>query len=179
MLAKAPIESNGSNANQAAAAVAAAGAQAVLLLAAGAAILGFVKSLPAGARVPLYAPSLAGTTALVEQLGPLARGMAVTQVVPSPQRQTSALTRKFGAAMAAAGLPPTYDRMWGYLNASILVEVLRRAGPRPTPAAVQVAIEKMNDFDLGGYRLQYGAERHHGSSFVEITMVDASGRFIR
>lgn len=179
LLVKAPLASNGSNAAQAAAAVAAVEPQAVLLLAAGAAILGFVKALPAGARVPLYAPSLAGTTALVEQLGPLARGLAVTQVVPYPQRQTTPLTRKFGAAMAAAGLPPTYDRMWGYLNASVLVEVLRRAGARPTPAAVQAAIEKMSDFDLGGYRLQYGGERRHGSSFVEITMVDGSGKFIR
>jgi hypothetical protein len=81
--------------------------------------------------------------------------------------------------MEAAHLPATYDRMWGYLNASILVEVLRRAGPRPTPATVDAALEKMGDVDIGGYRLSYGAQKRNGSSFVEITMVDATGRFVR
>lgn len=179
LLAKLPLEPDGSNAAAATATIASSGAQAVLLLAAGAAVLGFMKSLPAAARVPVYALSLAGTTALLEQLGPLARGMAFTQVVPYPMRQVTPLTRKFGAAVAAAKLPPSYDRMWGYLNASILVEALRRSGPRPNAAAVQAAMEKMNDLDLGGYRVQYGAQKRHGSNFVEITMVDAGGRFIR
>jgi len=179
LVAKAPVEPDGSNATAAVATVTAGEPHAVLLLAGGAAVLGFMKALPATGRAPVYALSLAGTTALLQQLGPLARGMAFTQVVPSPARQTSALTRRFSAAVNAAGVAPSYDRMWGYLNAAILVEVLRRAGARPTPAAVQVALEKMGETDLGGYRVGYSAQKHHGSSFVEITMVDAGGRFIR
>jgi ABC-type branched-subunit amino acid transport system substrate-binding protein len=69
LLAKVPLEPDGSNAKDASLAVSAASPQAVLLLAGGAAVLGFMKSLPASARVPVYALSLAGTTALVEQLG--------------------------------------------------------------------------------------------------------------
>lgn len=179
LVAKAMVESGGGNAAAAAKTVTAATPQAMLVLAAGAAALAFMKALPAGARVPVYALSLAGTTALLDQLGPAARGMAFTQIVPYPMRQTTALTRRFSAAMAAAGLAPTYDRMWGFINASVLVEALRRAGPRPNPAAVQAAMEKMTDLDLGGYRLQYGPQKRHGSSFVEITMVDAAGRYVR
>jgi len=179
LLAKVAVEPDGSNAAAATAAVAKAEPQAVLLLAGGAAVLGFMKALRETVRVPVYALSLAGTTALIEQLGPVARGMAFTQVVPFPMRQTSPLTRKFGAASAAAGVEPTYDRMWGYLNASILVEVLRRAGPKPSPATVQAALEKLAEVDLGGYRLSYGGQQRHGSSFVEITMVDSRGKFIR
>src|SRR5437763_3185783 len=89
LVAKVPVEPDGSNAQSAAAAVAAGEPQAVLLLADGAAVLGFMKALPATRRVPVYALSLAGTTSLLEQLGPLARGMAFTQVVPSPARQTT------------------------------------------------------------------------------------------
>lgn len=174
-----PVEPDGSNGAAAAQAVAAMQPQAILLLAAGSAVLGFMKSLPASARVPVYALSLAGTTALLAQMGPAARGMAFTQVVPFPARQTSALTRRFGALMAKAGLPPTYDRMWGFLNASILVEVLRRAGSNPTPAAITATLERMSDVDLGGYRLAYGPKRRNGSNFVEITIVDHSGRFVR
>ena len=179
LVAKVAVEPDGSNAPAATAAIAKAEPQAVLLLAGGAAVLGFMKALPSAARVPVYALSLAGTTALMEQLGPVARGMAFTQVVPYPTRQVTPLTRKFGAAVSAAGLAPTYDRMWGYLNATILVEVLRRAGPRPTPAAVQGTLEKMPELDVGGYRLAYGPQQRHGSRFVEITMVDAGGKFIR
>ncbi|MBA2964352.1 MULTISPECIES: ABC transporter substrate-binding protein [Ramlibacter] len=178
LVAKAAVAPDGSNARDAAAAITAREPQAILLLAAGAAVIGFMKSLPA-VRVPVYALSLAGTTALLEELGPVARGMAFTQVIPSPQRATTALARRFTAAAAAAGLAPTYDRLWGFLNASILVEVLRRAGPRATPATVQAALERMGEVDLGGYRLAFDNRRRHGSSFVEITMVDAGGKFIR
>jgi ABC-type branched-subunit amino acid transport system substrate-binding protein len=178
LVAEVPVEPDGSNAKAATAAIAASEPHAVLLLAAGAAVVGFMKAMPT-ARMPIYALSLAGTTALMQQLGPVARGMAFTQVVPFPMRQVTPLTRKFGSAVAAAGMEPTYDRMWGYLNASILVEVLRRAGPKPTPATVQAALEKTGELDLGGYRISYGSQKHHGSSFVEITMVDAGGKFIR
>jgi branched-chain amino acid transport system substrate-binding protein len=173
------LEPDGSNAAESAQAVAARAPEAILLLAAGLAVQGFMKALPSSARVSVYALSLAGTTALLEQIGTAARGMAFTQVVPYPLRQTTPLTRRFTAAMTKAGLAPTYDRMWGYLNASVLAEALRRAGPNPNPAAVYSALEKMSDVDIGGYRLAFGPNRHHGSSFVEITVVDQNGRFMR
>lgn len=179
LVAKAAVEPDGSNAVAAIGAISRAEPQAILLLAGGAAVTGFVKALPPAARVPVYALSLAGTTALMQQLGPLARGIAFTQVVPYPMRQVTPLTRQFGAAVAAARLEPTYDRMWGFLNATILVEVLQRAGPRPTPATVQAVLEKLTELDVGGYRVAYGNHQRNGSSFVEITMVDAGGKFIR
>jgi branched-chain amino acid transport system substrate-binding protein len=178
IVAKAAVEPDGANAKEAAAAVVSLAPQAILLLAAGAAVIGFMTALPKP-RMPVYALSLAGTTSLVERLGPVAHGMAFTQVIPSPQRVTTPLARRFTLAAAAAGLAPTYDRMWGFLNAAILVEVLRRAGPRATPVAVQAALERMGEVDLGGYRVAFDKRRRHGSSFVEITMVDAGGRFIR
>ncbi|GAB2577846.1 ABC transporter substrate-binding protein [Ramlibacter solisilvae] len=178
LVAAVALEPNGSNGAQAAQEISAKAPEAILLLAAGAAVLGFMKSLPS-ARASVYALSLAGTTALIEQIGPAARGMAFTQIVPFPLRQTSPLTRRFAASMSKAGLTPSYDRMWGYLNASVLVETLRRAGPNPTPAAVYSTLEKMSDVDLGGYRLAYGPNRHHGSNFVEITVVDQNGKFLR
>ena len=129
--------------------------------------------------MPVYALSLAGTAAMLNLLGDSARGVAVTQVVPYPMRQTTPLTRQFGAAMTKARLAPTYDRMWGYLNASILVEVLRRAGPNPTPASIVSTMERMGTVDIGGYRLNFDSDNHHGSNFVEITMVGTGGQYVR
>jgi len=174
-----PVEPDGSSGPAAAQAVAAQHPQAILLLAAGAALLSFMKALPSDARVPIYALSLAGSTAVIAQMGPAARGMAFTQVVPHPERATLPITRRFLALMEKAKLAPSYDRMWGFLNASILVEVLRRAGANPTPATLAGTLDRMGDVDLGGYRLVYNANRHHGSTFVDITMVDQNGKFIR
>jgi branched-chain amino acid transport system substrate-binding protein len=175
IVASAPLRADGANGAAAARTLAAAQPQSVLLLAAGGAVLGFLKEGRAALRVPVYALSLAGTAAMLELLGSLAHGLAVTQIVPYPMRRTTALTRQFGAAMSKAGLAPTYDRMWGYLNACILVEVLRRAGPNPTPAGIVSTIERMGAVDIGGYQLNFDSNHHHGSSFVEITMVSAGG----
>ncbi len=82
LVATVPAEPDGSNGAAAAQTVAAQRPHAILLLAAGAALMSFMKSLPADARVPVYALSLAGSTALIDQMGPAARGMAFTQVVP-------------------------------------------------------------------------------------------------
>ena len=81
--------------------------------------------------------------------------------------------------MRRAGLAPTYDRLWGYLNASILVEVLRLAGTAPSPATILAAVEHMSHADIGGYRLSFDPAHHNGSRFVDITMVGADGHYIR
>jgi branched-chain amino acid transport system substrate-binding protein len=170
---------NGADAAAAADAVLASKPQAIMLLAGGPAVFGFMKALAGKPRVPVYALSIAAAGSVLKLLGSAARGMAVTQVVPYPWRATGALTRQFAASMARLKLPVSYDRMWGFLNASILVEALRRAGPDPSPAMVVAAMEGMNDVDLGGYRLQYSRDNHHGSHFVEITMVDDRGEYVR
>jgi ABC-type branched-subunit amino acid transport system substrate-binding protein len=174
-----PVAPDGSNAEVAVHAVAGAEPQALLLLAAGGAVLGFMKAARDVVRVPVYGLSLAGSTALLDRLGPAARGFAITQVVPYPWRQTTALTRQFAAVMDKAGLAETYDRMWGFLNASILVEVLRRAGPNPTSTTILAGIERMGSVDLGGYRLSFDGENHNGSHFVEITMIGSNGQYVR
>ena len=107
-----PVNPDGANAKEAVQGVEAADPQGILLLVAGAAMLAFMRTRQASSRVPVYALSLAGTTAVIEKLGPAARGMAFTQVVPYPLRHTTPLSRRFAAAMDAARLPQTYDRMW-------------------------------------------------------------------
>jgi len=179
IVATAPLRADGTNAAEAVQALAATQPQAVLLLAAGGAVLGFLRERHRALHVPVYALSLAGTAAILDQLGTLARGLAVTQVVPYPMRQTTPLTRRFGTAMRKAGLAPTYDRMWGFLNASILVEVLRRAGPNPTPTTIVSTIEHIGVVDIGGYQLDFDGGKHHASSFVDITLVGPGGQYVR
>ncbi|MBI2771631.1 MAG: ABC transporter substrate-binding protein [Burkholderiales bacterium] len=172
------IHQAGGDAAEAAKAIADSSPNAVLLLAAGPCVPAFLKAARQVMGIPMYALSIAGgTTGLTaaEQ----ARGLVVTQVVPFPWRQTSALNRQFSAAMERAGLPVSYDRMWGYLNATVLAEGLKRAGRSPTPAAIVTAMEGMSDVNLGGYRVGYSPDNHNGSRFVEITIVGSAGEFKR
>ena len=51
----------------------------------------------------------------------------------------------------------------GYVNAKVIVEALRRAGPAPTRAALRQSLEGMRNVDLGiAAPLSFGPERHQG-----------------
>lgn len=177
LLASRELAVDGSDAAQAAELLVGQGLDAILMVAAGKQVTTFVQAV--AGRVPVYTLSVAGSSAFLKALGPAARGLVVSQIVPYPWRTTSALTRRFTAAMNRSGLEIGYDRMWGYLNASILVEALRRTGRTATPATLTTALEGMSDVDLGGYRLAYTKASRHGSRFVEITMVGAHGDYVR
>jgi len=61
----------------------------------------------------------------------------------------------------------------------VLIEGLKRAGKTVTPEAVVKGFESMAKVDLGGYEVTYGPKKHHGSTFVEITIVGPDGKFLR
>ena len=50
----------------------------------------------------------------------------------------------------------------GFVSAKVLVEALRRAGPKPTRAKLQVALESIKGFDLGGLSLSFSTTDHTG-----------------
>jgi branched-chain amino acid transport system substrate-binding protein len=61
----------------------------------------------------------------------------------------------------------------GYVNARVVVEALRRAGPNPTRSGFRQALESLKNFDLGiGAALTFGPERHQGLDSVYFTRVD-------
>jgi branched-chain amino acid transport system substrate-binding protein len=61
----------------------------------------------------------------------------------------------------------------GFVNAKVIVEALRRAGPQPTRAAFRQALESLRYFDLGiGAMLTFGPERHQGLDSVYFTRVE-------
>jgi ABC-type branched-subunit amino acid transport system substrate-binding protein len=61
----------------------------------------------------------------------------------------------------------------GFVNAKVVVEALRRAGPSPTRASFRTALESLRNFDLGiGALLSFGPERHQGLDSVYFTRVE-------
>jgi ABC-type branched-subunit amino acid transport system substrate-binding protein len=66
----------------------------------------------------------------------------------------------------------------GYVNAKVIVEALRRAGPAPTRAAFRQALEGLRNLDLGiAAPLNFGPERHQGLDSVYFTRVE-NGRWV-
>ena len=79
----------------------------------------------------------------------------------------------------AAKVPVDYSSYGGYLGAQFVLEALRRAGPKITPEGIIQAIQGIRNWSLGGNMLSFGPDRHHGSAWAEITIVDSNGRFRR
>jgi len=179
VVASKPLDNAGAESVAVAQSLAAAKPQAVIMLVSGPAVVSYVKANRAHLGVPVYTLSLSVGSAVLKALGDEARGLAVSRATPYPWRATTPLAREFNALMDKAGKPVDYDHYLGYINGKILMEGLRSAGKSITPETVTQGMEKLNRLDLGGYTLAYGPQNHHGSNFVEITVVGPNGNFIR
>jgi branched-chain amino acid transport system substrate-binding protein len=179
LVAKAPLEVNGSDAVAAVNTLAAARPQAVIFMSFGPSMVPFVKAARQKIAAPVYCISIASSKQLLQALGDDARGLALAQIVPYPFRPTTPLTRSYHAAMEAADVPVDYDHFFGYLNIQVVLEGLKRAGRSVTPQKLVTALEGMRATDLGGYQVDYSPTNHHGSRFVELVMVGPGGRYIR
>ena len=173
------LQSTGADSVAAAQAVAGMKAQAVVMLVAGPAVIGYIKANRAYAGLPVYTLSLSVGSAILKALGDDARGLAVSRATPYPWRATTALAKEFNAVMTRAGKEVDYDHYLGYINMQVMAAGLRGAGKNPTPETVKEAMEKLARLDLGGYTMEFGPDKRHGSNFVEITVVGPRGNFIR
>jgi ABC-type branched-subunit amino acid transport system substrate-binding protein len=125
--------------------------------------------------------SLSNTSSasFVKQLGIHARGVMVAQVFPSPRGGATALARELQALARDHSLPLTYASIEGFLAAKILVEALRRAGPSASSESLVQALETLRNHDAGGFVVSFGPGQRSGSVFVELSMIDSEGRFMR
>ena len=126
--------------------------------------------------------SFDGPQALAQELGGDARGVVVSQVMPYPYTPATALAGEYLAAgKAAAGdkFDPNYSSIEGYVAAKTLVEGLRRAGSKLTPDTLIAGLESLHELNLGGFFVDFGAQKHTGSKFVDLTILTADGRVRR
>lgn len=66
----------------------------------------------------------------------------------------------------------------GLINAKVIVEALRRAGPSPTRLGLRQALESLKNLDVGvGAPLTFNRERHQGLDAVYFTRVQ-DGRWV-
>ena len=136
----------------------------------------------AGFGGTFYNVSFVGTQALANELGADARGVVVSQVMPFPFAPTIPLAGEYlaaGKATAGDKFDPNYSSMEGFVAAKTLVEGLRRAGSNPTPEALIGGLESMRDFNLGGFFVDFGGQKHTGSKYVDLVILTADGHVRR
>lgn len=127
-----------------------------------------------------YNVSFVGTQALLDELGALAKGVVVSQVMPFPYAAAMPLSSDYLAALKdKRGVAPNYSGMEGFVAAKVLVEALRRAGRGATREGFIDAIEGMKNLNLGGFPLDFGPQKHTGARFVELTLLTEDGRVRR
>lgn len=133
-----------------------------------------------GGHARMFGLSVIRIEDLGAELGPLAEGIALSQVLPSPASHSSVLAAEFRRALAAnaPSAVPSYHALEGWLEARVLVEGLRHAGPEPTRARLVLALESMAPHDFGGVLVRYGPGDRTGSTFSDLVMLAANGRTV-
>lgn len=140
----------------------------------------FVRALrQAGASSTIYGLSIAMSAQNIRDLGDLARGLGFSIIVPSPFATKYEIVRRYQADMEASGSSDfSLPSLEGYIDARVLAEGLRRAGPAPTRASLVAALEQIEILDLGGLRVGYGKGTREGSQFVDVAVIGSGGRFM-
>lgn len=134
-----------------------------------------------GGAARIFGLSVIRVEDLRAELGPLAIGIGLSQPVPAPTSPTSALAGEYRAHLARLdpAAQPSFHGLEGYLEARILVEGLRRAGPRATREQLVRALESFRPLELGGLLVRYGAGDRTGSTFTELVMLGSGVSIVR
>jgi ABC-type branched-subunit amino acid transport system substrate-binding protein len=157
--------------------------QAIVLAANPTASAAFVREARKGGfHGSFYTVSTVGGQVMLDQLGPMAVGISVAQVVPFPWNGGTPISREFLGFCSERDrkITPDFASMEGYVAARWLTEALRRAKTRDTtPAALAAALEQMPPVNLGGFPLAFSSETRSASSFVELTVVSSALKFLK
>ena len=176
--------------------------QAVICIGAYAACAAFARdAVDNGLRVPIANLSFVGSENMLklltegrppEESANYTRWLVNSQVVPSYEDTTIPAVREYREMMAEHDPAPpaelvteeytpfkhSFVSLEGFLDAKLLVEVLRRLGTGPTREGLEQAVFTVQDLDLGlGERVSFGPNRRQGLQTVYYTVVDGD-RFV-
>jgi ABC-type branched-subunit amino acid transport system substrate-binding protein len=139
----------------------------------------FVRGMKKIGQNPmLMTLSPVGTEQLVKELGPEARGIGISQVVPYPWNDVSPSVREYQKLLGKSG-NYSYYGMEAFLMARTLSEALKRSGKELSRDKLISTLESMHNLDLGDYRINYTPNVHSGSRFVELTVVGPGGKILK
>ena len=140
----------------------------------------FYKAYRAAGGVSMcYGLSVSGTAANLAQLSKGNDRPFFSVIVPSPNAQKFELVRQYRRDMKAAGFnSESLVSLEGYVDACVLAEGLRRAGPKVDRESLTAGLESLTNFDIGGLRLSFGKDSREGNTYTDTVTVDGTGRLI-
>ena len=166
---------------EAVAAIAKAEPQAIIMIITADAGVAFIKQMKKTGRSPVFLTlSNNSSNAFIKNLGEDGWGVAVSQVSPYPFSAAMAISHEFQDVIKGkADVAPSYSSMEGFIAAKVLVEGLRRAGAKPTREKLIAGLESMQRYDMGGIDVTYGPQLRSGTSYLDLTIISKTGRFVR
>jgi ABC-type branched-subunit amino acid transport system substrate-binding protein len=154
--------------------------QAVVMISAYKSCAAFIKEMKkAGANPTFWNVSFVGSKALAKELDKEGRGIQISQVVPFPWDGSVPVVREYRKLLDEVKGEPGFGTLEGYIAAKVMVEGLRRAGRSLTRDGFIKAMESIQDYDVGGFKVSYGPGKRSGSSFVDLTIISKDQRFVR
>lgn len=172
------LAADGGNSKQVVSEVLDARAGAVLLGTTGTATTGLLLALRSKATaLPIAGISVSVISSELPKIGSAARGLAITQVFPDPTKTRLSAVRSYQSTMRAQGFNNFGGSSFeGWVNAQVLIEGLRRAGPELTRERLRLALSGIKRMDLGEYSLGYGLPAPFvASQFVDLAVLGADG----
>ena len=174
--------------------------EAVICIGAYAACAAFVRdAVNLGLRVPIANLSFVGSENLLKLLTEgqensesYTQLLVNSQVVPSYEETSTPAVKEYREMMQQyAPQPPeelvkedytpfaqSFVSLEGFLNAKLMVEILRRIGDDPQRSQLEDAVFSIRDFDLGiGEQVSFGPDRRQGLQRVYYTVVE-NDRFV-
>lgn len=177
------------------------GADAVISIGAYAACAAFIRDArDAGWDVPIANVSFVGSEFLINLLLKTGRekgkdytlNLLNSQVVPSYEDTTLHSVREYRKLMdqynpnpppglTEEGYMPlrySFVGFEGFLNAKLLVEILKRMGKDPDKSRIKDVVERIKNLDIGiDERVSFGPDKHQGINKVYFTIYE-NGRFV-
>lgn len=182
-VATAAVERNATDVAQALKVILGAGPEAIVQIGSYKGCASFIRlARRAGYGGNFYNISFVDTQSLSDELGAVARGVIVSQVMPFPYTSVTPVSTEYLAALQASGLVatgPNYSGIEGFIAAKVFSEAVRRAGKTLTREGFLTAIQSMQNFNVGGMTMEFGPQKNVGSKFVEMTMLTDDGKIRR
>jgi ABC-type branched-subunit amino acid transport system substrate-binding protein len=163
----------------AAAATAKAQPQAVILGSAGTTFTSYIKAvLQTPVKPGFNGFSVASQDVIIRELKDQARGIVLAQIMPSLRNTTVPAVAEYHRLLRdrSSEATPSASQFEGFIHAKLLVEGLRRTGPKLTTQSFIQAMEGAGDISFGRFVARYSPQSHNGSTYVELAIMDNLGQ---
>ncbi|WP_412479319.1 ABC transporter substrate-binding protein [Azonexus sp. IMCC34839] len=140
----------------------------------------FVKAMKQAGQFPMFMTlSPVGAEVLAQELGNDSRGIGISQVMPYPWNDTIGVVKDYQKLLGKQKDKYSYYGLEGYMNARLMTEAIKKLGKDVTRDKLVAALEGMQNFDLGGFKISYAPDNRLGSRYVELTVVGAGGKVMK